>query len=256
MRLHRAGALPPLVTCLPGRRPLRRRGTVPAVGSGVSTVVRVFGLAALGVLVGVAGCAQQEPQRVVRGADEVQVMSPADVAAARAAIDIAPPTTAGEADTPGPAAPTSTPTGVDDTIPLNQDDRPPELRLFEAFGEFRGCIEDKGYVIEGNLQDPNNPAYADPAYREAVSTCAARTDIINILAEVQATRSDLTPEQVEERNEAFVALQGCLEGKGWTVESRISEIGLLEPVVFQGPDGTLDDRDIDQCVSELNIGEG
>lgn len=228
---------------------------MPAVRSGEPTVVRVLGLAALGVLAGVAGCAEQEAQRVMRGADEVQVMSPEEVAAARAAIDVAPSTTPAGADTAGVRTTTESP-ATDDTIPLNKDDRPPELRLFEAFGEFRGCIEDKGYVIEGNLQDPNNPAYADPAYREAVSTCAARTDIINILAEVQATRADLTPEQVEERNEAFVALQGCLEGKGWTVESRISEIGLLEPVVFQGPDGTLDDRDIDQCVSELNIGEG
>ena len=91
---------------------------------------------------------------------------------------------------------------------------------------------------------------------EAVSTCAARTDIVNILAEVQATRADLTPQQVQQRNQAFTDLRDCLVDKGWTIETSTSEIGLLEPTVFQNADGVLDDRDIDQCVSELNIGEG
>ena len=211
----------------------------------------------------VAGCAAGGDERVVRGADEVQVMTPEEVAAARAATGA--PTAVGSTVPEGsgvtaPAGTTDTDTdtgaGSGDTIPLNRDDRPPELKLFDAFGKFRTCIEDKGYVIQGNLQDPSNPAYQDPAYRDAVSTCAARTDIINILAEVQATRADLTPAEVEERNEVFVELADCLEDKGWTVETRTSEIGLLEPVVFEGPDGTLNERDIDQCVSELNIGEG
>ena len=143
-----------------------------------------------------------------------------------------------------------------DTIPLNKDDRPPELRLFDAFGKFKSCIADEGYTIEGDLQDPNNPAYKDPAYLDTVRTCAARTDIINILAEVQATRANLTPDEVKQRNEVFIGLRDCLENRGWTIETTTSEIGLLEPKVFQNADGVLDERDIDQCVSELNIGAG
>ena len=51
-------------------------------------------------------------------------------------------------------------------------------------------------------------------------------------------------EQVEQRNEVFVVLQECLEAKGWTVETNTSEIGLLEPAVFQNADGVLDERRI------------
>lgn len=145
---------------------------------------------------------------------------------------------------------------VADTIPLNKDDRPPELRLFDAFGKFRGCLEGKGYKIEGDLLDPKNPAYQDPAYLEAVSTCAARTDIVNILQEVQATRANLTPEQVEQRNQVFIDLRDCLEAKGWTVETTTSEIGLLEPKVFQNAAGVLDERDINQCLAEQKLGQG
>jgi hypothetical protein len=210
--------------------------------------------AAVAALALLAACGGGSTTQVVRGADDVQVLTPAEVAAARAAIDTGVPTT-----TTGTAAGGSAPSseaGAGDTIPVNKDDRPPELRLFDAFGKFKSCLTDKGYTIEGNLQDRNNPAYQDPAYAEAVSTCAARSDIVNILAEVQATRADLTPDEVKERNEAFIALRDCLVDKGWTIETSTSEIGLLEPKVFQNADGELDERDIDQCVSELNIGEG
>ncbi len=223
------------------------------MGSGVLTGVSTRVCAAVAAVAVLAACGSGSTTQVVRGADDVQVLTPAEVAAARATIDTGVPTT-----TIGTAAGGSTPTseGAADTIPVNKDDRPPELRLFDAFGKFKSCLTDKGYTIEGNLQDRSNPAYQDPAYAEAVSTCAARSDIVNILAEVQATRADLTPDEVKERNEAFIELRDCLVDKGWTIETSTSEIGLLEPKVFQNADGELDERDIDQCVSELNIGEG
>jgi len=203
----------------------------------------------------VLGCSEERTTTVVRGADEVQVMSPDEVLEQR--LPIVPTTT-----TPGDGSvPAGAPTATDavggepaETIPLNQDDRPPEVKLFAAFGEFRGCLEDKGYQIEGNLLDPNNPAMQDSAYRDTVITCAARTDIVSILQEVQSTRANLTPEQVEQRNEVFIGLRDCLEDKGWTVETTTSEIGLLEPAVFQNAEGELDERDINQCLSEQNIG--
>lgn len=205
-----------------------------------------------------AACSEAEPTRVVRGADDVQVMTPAEVAAGR--LPALTSTTAVSSDSTFADAPNETPNetpndSAADTIPLNQDDRPPELRLFDAFGKFRSCLEDKGYAIEGDLLDQNNPAYQDPAYVDAVSTCAARTDIVTVLQEVQATRSSLTPEEVETRNEVFTTLRECLEGKGWTVETRTSEIGLLEPSVFQNAEGVLDERDINQCLAEQRLGE-
>jgi hypothetical protein len=190
-----------------------------------------------------------ETTTVVRAADDVQVMSPDEVAAQRL-----PTLTTLASTTTASLAPGETTPAAADTVPQNQDDRPPELRLFEAFGNFRGCLEDKGFGIEGDLLDPNNPAYQDPAYLDAVRTCAARTDIVAVLQEVQATRSSLTPEEVEQRNEVFIDLRDCLIDRGWTVETRTSEIGLLEPTVFQNPDGVLDERDINQCLSEQQLG--
>ena len=85
--------------------------------------------------------------------------------------------------------------------------------------------------------------------------CAARSDIVNVLAEVQATRANLTPEQVKERNEALLLLGDCLKKRGWTIETQPTQIGLLEPTTFTGPDGTLDERDINQCLSETGIAD-
>ncbi|MEY2754081.1 MAG: hypothetical protein RJB65_439 [Actinomycetota bacterium] len=207
----------------------------------------------------VSACSSGDEVTYVRAADDVQVMDPDDVAGAR------PDLVSGTTLPPGSTVATDDSTdstdgstvGTDaagETVPQNTDDRPPEIRLFEAFGKFRACLEDKGYGIEGDLTNPNNPAYQDPAYADAVGTCAARTDIVAVLQEVQSTRANLTPEQVEQRNEVFVVLQECLEAKGWTVETNTSEIGLLEPAVFQNADGVLDERDINQCLSEQELG--
>jgi hypothetical protein len=207
----------------------------------------------------VSACSSGDEVTYVRAADDVQVMDPDDVAGAR------PDLVSGTTLPPGSTVATDDSTDSNDgstvgtdaageTVPQNTDDRPPEIRLFEAFGKFRACLEDKGYGIEGDLTNPNNPAYQDPAYADAVGTCAARTDIVAVLQEVQSTRANLTPEQVEQRNEVFVVLQECLEAKGWTVETTTSEIGLLEPAVFQNADGVLDERDINQCLSEQELG--
>lgn len=209
----------------------------------------------LALLLALTACSSDTTVTVVRDADDVQVMSPDEVLQQRLpAITATTVATAGGGGSVPPAAGDAPTTAAADTIPLNQDDRPPEVRLFAAFGEFRGCLEDKGYAIEGNLLDPNNPAMQDSAYRDAVITCAARSDIVAVLQEVQATRANLTPEEVEQRNEVFVALRDCLRDRGWTVEATTSEIGLLEPTEFHNADGDLDERDINQCLSEMNIG--
>jgi hypothetical protein len=195
--------------------------------------------AAVLLVAGAAACAGSSGRVVVRDADDVQVMSPAEVRAAKASA------AADDGDT-GDAA-----TG--DTVPQNADDRPVELRLFEAYGDFRACLEDAGEGIRGDLLDQDNPAFQDQAYVQLLSKCAARTGIVEILEEFQSVRSNLTPEQVEERNESFVALQPCLEERGWTIETRTNEIGLIEPTTFVGPDGIIDERDVQQCVTELGL---
>jgi hypothetical protein len=207
-------------------------------------------------------CGSEERQVVVRPADDVVVMSAEEVADLRKPVETVAETAttsvgavdsgdgdSGEGDS---AAPADT-AAASETIPLVQDDRPPELRLFEAFDEFRSCLAADGYEIEGNLQDPNNPAYQDADYANAVSTCAARSDIVNVLQEVQATRSSLTPEEVEQRNEIFLELRDCLVSKGWTVETSTDQNGLLSPTQFVNADGELDTRDINKCLSEAGV---
>ncbi len=153
-----------------------------------------------------------------------------------------------------PADP-STDTGSAETIPLNKDNRPPELKLFDAFSQFSGCLKDSGESIRGDLQDPNNPAYKDPAYLEIIQKCAARSDIVNILNEVSTTRANLKPDEIKTRNEGFVLLSDCLKKKGWKIETAIDSSGLINPTTFQSADGDLNQRDLDQCLTETGIND-
>jgi len=215
----------------------------------------------MGVLTACGGAS--DPVYVLRDADSVQVLEPSEVVRLRAEAEQSNAERSGPAssETVAPSSGSESTTDIGeesttgDTIPLNDDDRPAELKLFEAFGEFRGCIEDAGETIRGDLQNPNNPAYQDPAYLELVQKCAARSDIVTVLEEVAATRAELTPEEIETRNEIFILLKECLVDRGWTVETTTSSSGLIEPTVFRGPNGSIDDRDINQCLSEGGINE-
>lgn len=213
-----------------------------------SRITTMFAASAF-VLVAFASCGgSPNTTFVLRDADDIQVMTPEEVALMRAEATVASSNsvepTGSEADQ-----------GSTDTIPLNRDDRPAELKLFDAFAQFRGCIEDSGETIRGNLLDPNNPAYQDPAYLEIIQKCAARSDIINVLNEVEATRTSLTPQQIEERNVAFKLLSECLQKRGWKIETSVDAQGLINPTRFESADGDLDDRDIDQCLSETGIND-
>lgn len=211
-------------------------------------------------------CGPSDAPVVVRDLDDIVVLTPAEVAAIRATI----PVSGGQSvandstgdDSAGDdsasaesASADAANESSDTTIPLNQDDRPAELKLFDAYAKFKGCIEDAGETIRGNLQDPNNPAYQDPAYAELVQTCAARSKIIDALRETAQARGDLSPDEVRTRNEAFERLSECLKKRGWTIETRVDEKGLINPSRFESPDGTLDQRDLDQCLSDTGISD-
>lgn len=204
---------------------------------------------------------------VVRDADGVQVMSPEAVAAMRASIppeNTAPVGERGVDDSstssiPGDGTADGDPaaTGDDstDTIPLNKDNRAPELKLFDAYAKFKSCIEDSGETIRGDLQDRSNPAYQDPAYVKIVSTCAAKSDIVNVLEEMSATQAAMTPDEIKRRNENFKKLSDCLKKKGWTVETATDNNGLINPRVFKAADGSLNQRDLDDCLSSTGIAD-
>ena len=209
----------------------------------------LIGLANSVLLLTACGSAGQTTT-VVRDVDAIQVMTPEEVTAMRSTLVPAIQSSVDEVDSSLAAGETTS-----DTIPLNQDNRPPELKLFDAYAEFSGCIKDAGQTIRGDLQDPNNPAYQDPAYLEVIQKCAARSDIINVLQEVGTTRTNLEPDEIKTRNEAFVALSGCLKKKGWKIETSIDSSGLISPTQFQSADGDLNQRDLDQCLTETGIND-
>jgi len=200
---------------------------------------------------------------VVRDADGIQVMSPEAVAAMRASIPPENTAPVGElAVVGGPVTtlagqPTADQSGTsnDDTIPLNKDDRAPELKLFDAYSKFKSCIEDSGETIRGDLQDRSNPAYQDPNYVKIVSTCAAKSDIVNVLEEMSATQASMTPDEIKTRNEGFKKLSDCLKKKGWTIETATDNNGLINPRVFKAADGSLNQRDLDDCLSSTGIAD-
>lgn len=188
---------------------------------------------------------------IVRDVDAIQVMTPEEVTAMRSTLVPALLNDDSQVETDGSVPDDATA----DTIPLNEDKRPPELKLFDAFKSFSGCLEDAGEGIRGDLQDPNNPAYQDPAYLELIQKCAARSDIVNVLEEVSTSRANLTPEEIKAKNEGFVIISDCLKKKGWKIETTIDASGLITPSQFQSADGELNERDLNQCLTETGIND-
>ena len=204
------------------------------------------------LLVAGIGCSPADNAvSVIRDVDAIQVMTPEEVTAMRSTL--APILI--EDGTQAPVDGSVPEDATADTIPLNEDKRPPELKLFDAFKSFSGCLDDAGEGIRGDLQDPNNPAYQDPAYLELIQKCAARSDIVNVLEEVSTSRANLTPEEIKEKNEGFVIISDCLKKKGWKIETTIDASGLITPSQFQSADGELNDRDLNQCLTETGIND-
>ncbi len=208
-------------------------------------------LASVMLVVGTACAPGGSAVSIIRDVDAIQVMSPEEVTAMRSTLVPALMNEGTQVATDDSIPDDATA----DTIPLNEDKRPPELKLFDAFKSFSGCLEDAGEGIRGDLRDPNNPAYQDPAYLELVQKCAARSDIVNVLEEVSTSRANLTPEEIKAKNEGFVVISDCLKKKGWKIETTIDASGLITPSQFQSADGELNERDLDQCLTETGIND-
>lgn len=210
----------------------------------------------LSVLLLTACGSDNQSATIVRDVDAIQVMTPEEVTAMRSTLVPVNEKSSGtvSGDSVAPGDPSTDPESAD-TIPLNEDNRPAELKLFDAFSQFSGCLKDSGETIRGDLQDPNNPAYQDPAYLEIIQKCAARSDIVNVLNEVSTTRANLTPDEIKTRNEGFVLLSDCLKKKGWKIDTSIDSSGLINPTTFQSADGDLNQRDLDQCLTETGIND-
>lgn len=203
-----------------------------------------FACAAAGfVLLGACSTGPSADTRLVlRGPDDIQVMSPEQVAVMKGK---------NSPSTSGGSSPDATATS--DTVPLNQDNRPPEVKLFAAYQKFTSCLQADGYKVEGNLQDRSNPAFQNKEYVAALTKCAARSDILGALRATNEANAKLTPAEVQAKNENLKKIGDCLKKRNWTVKFTTSDIGLLQPTQFTSPEGGLNERDINQCVTETGL---
>ena len=104
-----------------------------------------------------------------------------------------------------------------DTIPLAKED--PTTKFFGAINSFQSCLKGLGVKFIGAPQqggDPNSPAN-DPTYIKNLTTCAAKSNIVQALKDQQAYQDNLTPEQIELQNKGYLVWRDCMIERGWGI---------------------------------------
>ena len=148
-----------------------------------------------------------------------------------------------------------------DTIPDGEEETP-EGEFFDAVGVFMQCLNVSGFGFLGiPNDDPENPAN-DEGYRDALSDCAARSEIVSKMTAAEDT-SRFSAEEIEERNRGFVEFTDCLKGRGWKTPSLSpDENGSIIPgyaemaQAFEGPDGSgLIDGQVNDDFADCGAGD-
>jgi len=103
-----------------------------------------------------------------------------------------------------------------DTIPLAGED--PTTKFFGAVGTFSSCLKGLNVKFIGipNQANPNSPAN-DPTYIKALSTCAAKSGIVQALKDQQSAQDNLTPAQIKLQNKGYLKWRDCMIGRGWVI---------------------------------------
>lgn len=116
------------------------------------------------------------------------------------------------------------------TTTLPQEEETLEDEFFDSVEEFMSCLEAEGFEFIGppsGALGADAPQNAQP-YVDALIACAARSGVQEKLAEVDAARAEMTPEEVEEENRAFLLFRDCMVGRGWLIlDPTPDENGLL-----------------------------
>ena len=139
-----------------------------------------------------------------------------------------------------------------DTVPQNDEEGSAITGLFEALAVFASCLGDEGYDFIGRpdpaleADDPVN----DSGYIEALTKCAAVSQIIEALAAQEAESDNLDTEGIETRNRQLVYWTDCMVGRGWTIGAvATDENGLNTPTELEPPDGQ-------SLIDSPDMGEG
>ncbi len=90
--------------------------------------------------------------------------------------------------------------------------------LFSALSKFRACLTGEGVTFIGapDRSNPDSPSN-DPEYVKALSTCAARSNIVGALQAQQAATEAMTPAEIEDANKSYLEFRKCMIAKGWKI---------------------------------------
>ncbi len=188
--------------------------------------VLVATIAAIAIALALSGCggdaeAASSPRVIDAGQVDIKlppgfkVVNNTVVAPKRKASAAA--TTPTTAQDPRAAALGVTTTTSKDAVPI-EDKTDATSDVMSAFGKFRSCLEDLGVKFIGgpNASDPNSPTN-DPAYIDALTTCAARSNIVQAMEAASAEEENLTPAEIKERNEGYLVWRKCMIQRGWKI---------------------------------------
>jgi hypothetical protein len=149
------------------------------------------------------------------------------------------------------------------TVPLAKQN--PTTALFTAIGVFQSCLSGLGVTFIGapSASDPNSPANS-PAYLKSLTTCAAKSDIVQALKAAQSAQDNLTLAQIKTENKDYLKWRTCMIARGWGIpEPRPNSKGLLFSFggtggapQFKPPPGQslLSSSDVQECASKAQQG--
>jgi hypothetical protein len=216
-------------------------------------------VSAVALLVLLAGCGSSSDDAPnVLSAGQIDIQLPAGYKVVDGKVQR--PAQAASSGDAGSATATSGPT--DTTIVATKED--PATAMFTALGKFRKCLDDSGTKFIGapNQADPNSPTN-DPTYIQNLSTCAARSNIVQALQAQRDAAANQTPEQIEESNKGYLKWRTCMIDRGWKVpkptpdaEGRLFSFGggggnNSQPQI-EGPPGKdiLSSNDTQECAAK------
>jgi hypothetical protein len=167
-------------------------------------------------------------------------------------VSTAPPSTTQTLPGEGGATPTTAAGGV----PIKKSGNPTQ-DLLKSFGKFRDCLNDLNVKFIG-APDPNNPQSPtnDPDYIESLSTCAARSNIVQALQAAQAEQDTLSPKEIKRRNESYLKWRDCMIDLGWNIpkptpdeKGRLFAFGQNSGPQIEPPPGKdlFNSKDIEKC---------
>jgi predicted nucleic acid-binding Zn ribbon protein len=148
--------------------------------------------------------------------------------------------------------------GTGDTVPLAKDD--PTTAFFKAGQSFQQCLKDNGTTFRGapDASNPDSPTN-EPGYIKDLSTCAAKSGIVQAMTDMQKAQEAMSPAEIEKQNKGYLKWRTCMIGKGWVIgEPKPDAQGRLFSFSGgQGPQITppagqslLDSKDMQSCTAE------